>query len=262
MTEYLKKAPPTAAADVAQVRDTVAAIIADVRARGLDAVREYSRRFDGWDPPSFKVGPDEIERAEGRHRTRGPGLARLRPRPDQDVRRAPARQHDRVRGRDPARRVPRPEADPRGQRRRLRARRQVPHADVGPDEHPHRQGRRRRARRGLRAALSRARACSPRCSGRLPSPGADEIWCVGRRPGARAHGLRRRGLRAGRLHRGARQQVRRRGQAPALRRRRHRPAGRTHRDPRDRRRRRGSADRRGRPAGPGRARTRPRRRSS
>jgi sulfopropanediol 3-dehydrogenase len=63
MKDYVKKAPPEAAADLAQVRDTVAAIIADVRARGLDAVRDHSRRFDGWDPPTFKVGPDEVERA-------------------------------------------------------------------------------------------------------------------------------------------------------------------------------------------------------
>jgi sulfopropanediol 3-dehydrogenase len=64
MTEYVKKAPPKPAADVAQVRDTVTRIIADVRSRGLDAVREYSRTFDRWDPPSFKVAPKEIERAK------------------------------------------------------------------------------------------------------------------------------------------------------------------------------------------------------
>ena len=64
MTEYLKKAPPKVAADLARVRDTVSGIISDVRARGLDAVREYSRKFDGWDPPSFKVAAEEIERAK------------------------------------------------------------------------------------------------------------------------------------------------------------------------------------------------------
>ncbi len=64
MREYLKKAPPKPPADVAAVRETVSAILADVRARGLEAVREYSRRFDGWDPPSFKVPADEIERAK------------------------------------------------------------------------------------------------------------------------------------------------------------------------------------------------------
>ena len=63
MVEFLKKAPPKAAADVARVHDTVAGIIADVRTRGLDAVREYSRTFDGWDPPSFKVSAEEIDLA-------------------------------------------------------------------------------------------------------------------------------------------------------------------------------------------------------
>ena len=63
MSEYLKKAPPKAAAEVVQVRDIVAGIIADVRTRGLDAVREYSRKFDRWDPPSFKVASEEIEQA-------------------------------------------------------------------------------------------------------------------------------------------------------------------------------------------------------
>ena len=37
-----------------QVRDAVAAIIADVRARGDVAVRECSERFDRWSPPSFR----------------------------------------------------------------------------------------------------------------------------------------------------------------------------------------------------------------
>ena len=64
MREYLKKAPPKPPADVAAVRETVSSILADVRERGLEAVREYSRRFDGWDPPSFKVPADEIERAK------------------------------------------------------------------------------------------------------------------------------------------------------------------------------------------------------
>ena len=63
MTEFLKQAPPGVAADVARVHDTVAGIIADVRARGLDAVREHSRTFDGWDPPSFKVSAAQIEAA-------------------------------------------------------------------------------------------------------------------------------------------------------------------------------------------------------
>lgn len=64
MPQYLKKAAPQQAADQQAVRETVAAIIADVAARGEDAVREYSRKFDRWDPPSFRIGPDEVERAK------------------------------------------------------------------------------------------------------------------------------------------------------------------------------------------------------
>ncbi|GAA1624560.1 histidinol dehydrogenase [Catellatospora bangladeshensis] len=44
-----------------EVRATVTAIIDDVRARGDDAVRELSARFDGWSPERFRLGPDEVE---------------------------------------------------------------------------------------------------------------------------------------------------------------------------------------------------------
>ena len=49
---------PQGAADV---RATVEAILADVEARGEAAVREYSEKFDGWAPASFRLGDDEIE---------------------------------------------------------------------------------------------------------------------------------------------------------------------------------------------------------
>ena len=44
------------------IADVVHEIIEDVRARGDDAVREYSRRFDNWEPDSFRLTDDEIER--------------------------------------------------------------------------------------------------------------------------------------------------------------------------------------------------------
>ena len=44
------------------VSETVAAIIADVGERGDAAVREYSARFDGWEPESFRLTEEEIER--------------------------------------------------------------------------------------------------------------------------------------------------------------------------------------------------------
>jgi sulfopropanediol 3-dehydrogenase len=52
----------TAAASATAVREAVAAIIADVRARGDVAVRECSERFDRWSPVQFRLTPDEIER--------------------------------------------------------------------------------------------------------------------------------------------------------------------------------------------------------
>lgn len=43
-----------------EVRATVESVIADIRARGDLAVREYSERFDGWSPESFRLDPDRI----------------------------------------------------------------------------------------------------------------------------------------------------------------------------------------------------------
>ncbi len=63
MASYLKQAAPRTEADLGVMRDTVAEILERVRGEGLAAVREYSRRFDGWDPPSFKVGDEEIAAA-------------------------------------------------------------------------------------------------------------------------------------------------------------------------------------------------------
>ena len=51
--------PDTPALDVPAV---VADIIAAVRERGDDAVREYSDRFDGWSPDSFELDRDDIDR--------------------------------------------------------------------------------------------------------------------------------------------------------------------------------------------------------
>ena len=66
MAEYLKKATPLAPADEQAVRDTVTEILRRVREEGLEAVRDHSRRFDGWDPPSFKVDDAEIAAARDR----------------------------------------------------------------------------------------------------------------------------------------------------------------------------------------------------
>ena len=67
MARHLKRgmdATAIKAAD-AKVRETVEKILADIDARKDAAVRDLSRQFDNWSPPSFKLAPDEIERAIG-----------------------------------------------------------------------------------------------------------------------------------------------------------------------------------------------------
>jgi sulfopropanediol 3-dehydrogenase len=49
------------AADIAKVRSTVEGILADIEKRGDAAVREYSRKFDNWDPPSLRMSEAEID---------------------------------------------------------------------------------------------------------------------------------------------------------------------------------------------------------
>lgn len=60
--EYLKRAAggDDLAVQDHQVNEIVASIIADVRDRGDEAVREYSARFDGWGRDSFRLSPDEV----------------------------------------------------------------------------------------------------------------------------------------------------------------------------------------------------------
>ena len=48
------------AAEQSRVRQTVEAIIADIEKRGDAAVREYSQKFDNWNPADFRLKPDEI----------------------------------------------------------------------------------------------------------------------------------------------------------------------------------------------------------
>lgn len=45
----------------AQVKATVEEILADVAARGDDAVRHYSKTFDDWDPESFRLTDEQVE---------------------------------------------------------------------------------------------------------------------------------------------------------------------------------------------------------
>jgi sulfopropanediol 3-dehydrogenase len=63
MAEYLKRgASAEVKADTDRnVRDTVEAILADIAARGDDAVRELSIRFDNWDRENYRLTDAEIE---------------------------------------------------------------------------------------------------------------------------------------------------------------------------------------------------------
>ena len=78
MIRYLKRgkdADAVAAAD-AKVRSTVESILADITARGDEAVREFSRKFDQWGPASFTLSQAAIEAA----------VKRLSPREVEDIR--------------------------------------------------------------------------------------------------------------------------------------------------------------------------------
>ena len=60
---YLKRAVPAAqvAKDLAGVKETVTAVIADIREHGDAAVREYSAKFDNWSPEAFRLTPAQVD---------------------------------------------------------------------------------------------------------------------------------------------------------------------------------------------------------
>ncbi len=49
-----------------ETAQTVSRMLEELRRRGLDAVRDYSRKFDRWDPPSFELTPAQIAGAVSR----------------------------------------------------------------------------------------------------------------------------------------------------------------------------------------------------
>ncbi|MBM3512823.1 MAG: histidinol dehydrogenase [Alphaproteobacteria bacterium] len=63
MPRYLKKGAAAGAKDAneAKVRETVTAILADVTKRGDAAVRELSKKFDGFEPAQFRMTAAEID---------------------------------------------------------------------------------------------------------------------------------------------------------------------------------------------------------
>ena len=63
MAEFLKRPPHHPGEDAAEIRATVSEILSRVEREGMTALREYSSRFDGWSPASFRVGRGEIDAA-------------------------------------------------------------------------------------------------------------------------------------------------------------------------------------------------------
>ncbi|MBN9429682.1 MAG: histidinol dehydrogenase family protein [Burkholderiales bacterium] len=79
---YLKhgKSDADVAREDSQVRATVEDTLRDIQTRGDAAVRELSRKFDRWDPPSFRLDQAQIQAA----------IAALSPRELEDIRFAQA----------------------------------------------------------------------------------------------------------------------------------------------------------------------------
>ncbi|MGQ5608285.1 MULTISPECIES: histidinol dehydrogenase [unclassified Streptomyces] len=64
MPRHLKSPVPAGQVRAARadVAERVAAILDDIRERGDEAVRQYSEKFDGWSPESFRLSQDDIAR--------------------------------------------------------------------------------------------------------------------------------------------------------------------------------------------------------
>lgn len=63
MAQFLKKAQERPDQDLRAVSEVVQEVLDRVRREGEAAVRFYSKKFDRWDPPRFKVSDAEVEQA-------------------------------------------------------------------------------------------------------------------------------------------------------------------------------------------------------
>jgi sulfopropanediol 3-dehydrogenase len=63
MASYLKKARERPEQDLRAVSDTVREILERVHLEGEAAVRYFSKKFDNWDPPTFRVSEEDREKA-------------------------------------------------------------------------------------------------------------------------------------------------------------------------------------------------------
>src|ERR1051325_1658091 len=73
MARHLKRGLDASAIKAADAkgRETVEKILADIETRRDRAVRELSQQFDNWSPKSFKLSPEETERAIAQVSKRG-----------------------------------------------------------------------------------------------------------------------------------------------------------------------------------------------
>jgi sulfopropanediol 3-dehydrogenase len=60
---YMKRAEQAPESASPELRQIVKNILEDVKQQGIDAVRKYSQKFDAWNPESFRVDEEMIERA-------------------------------------------------------------------------------------------------------------------------------------------------------------------------------------------------------
>jgi sulfopropanediol 3-dehydrogenase len=63
MATYLKRAAERPVEDLTAVRQTVSEILERIQREGMDAVRFYSKKFDDWEPRSFRLSADAISAA-------------------------------------------------------------------------------------------------------------------------------------------------------------------------------------------------------
>lgn len=63
MAIYLKEAKQKPKEDLAAVRDIVRQVVERVQEEGEKAVREYSAKFDNWNPPSFRISQEDMDNA-------------------------------------------------------------------------------------------------------------------------------------------------------------------------------------------------------
>ncbi len=64
LAEYLKTVTEAPLQTREGVKRTVSEMLSKIERDGEEAIREYSRRLDDWDPPSFRVGEKQIADAE------------------------------------------------------------------------------------------------------------------------------------------------------------------------------------------------------